>query len=131
MDMYDIDVTLWRHAPQPTACAMVKMAFYIINNLLISAWHNSLAVVLYCNGKSQQYSVKSSSSSASKSWIFTVSNSKQFTSFSAINQMAKPVMAMTTQWISHDLGVRKCYLASQGSLLKNLNTDVDMVWVDQ
>ena len=33
--MYDVvnfnDVTLWRHEPQPTACEVVKFAFYVIN----------------------------------------------------------------------------------------------------
>ena len=56
--------------------------------LIILARHNSLAAVLDCSGKSQQYSVKSSSSSASQ--IFTVNNSN-VTSFKVLsNQMDKP-----------------------------------------
>ena len=44
---------------------------FLCHELIFSAHHNSLAAVLDCTGENKQYSVKSSSSSLSKRWIFT------------------------------------------------------------
>ena len=76
----------------PTArCVRGCEISFLCYQSIFSAGDNSLVKVLDCNGESQQYSVKSSSSSASKTSIFTYSYSEQITSSKVLgNQMNKP-----------------------------------------
>ena len=79
-------VTSWAIANYVICCEIS----FLPHQSIFSARYNSIAAAVGCNGESQQYSVKSSSSSASKRWIFTYSNSEQITSCKVLgNQMDK------------------------------------------